>query len=202
MRNTSSPLENSRLCLPADTYYHAVNQRLRHGFNTEATPKSAEICIIGGGYSGLNTAYALQLKGFDTVVLEAADIGDGASGRCGGLVLSGFDEPMQDVEGHVDADTALRFFSRTLEAMDILEDRLNTWNPQQKIQKGLSRSPLIKIQPWILMPISATTMRCMAQNGISGQRGKSAVILIQSVITAVYSSPNAFRLTRWLTFIT
>jgi glycine/D-amino acid oxidase-like deaminating enzyme len=51
---------------------------------------SAEICIIGGGFSGVSTALSLAERGHDVVVLEANRIGWGASGRNGGQVLPGW----------------------------------------------------------------------------------------------------------------
>ena len=50
----------------------------------------ADVCIVGGGYTGLWTA--LRLKdlepGLDVVLLEADLCGSGASGRNGGFALS------------------------------------------------------------------------------------------------------------------
>jgi glycine/D-amino acid oxidase-like deaminating enzyme len=51
-------------------------------------PLEADVCIVGGGYTGLWTAYYLagQRPGARIVVLEAAFAGYGASGRNGGWV--------------------------------------------------------------------------------------------------------------------
>lgn len=46
--------------------------------------KSCDVCIVGAGYTGLSAALHLAKKGFDVIVLEAARIGWGASGRNGG----------------------------------------------------------------------------------------------------------------------
>ena len=55
------------------------------------SPASAqcEIAIIGGGLTGTSTAYHLAKRGIRSTVFEAAGIGDGASGRTGGIVLEG-----------------------------------------------------------------------------------------------------------------
>lgn len=50
---------------------------------------SAEVAIIGAGYTGLSTALYLAQAGMDVVVLEARDIGHGGSGRNVGLVNAG-----------------------------------------------------------------------------------------------------------------
>jgi glycine/D-amino acid oxidase-like deaminating enzyme len=49
----------------------------------------AQVTIIGGGYTGLSAALHLAEAGRDAVVLEAADVGDRASGLNGGQVIPG-----------------------------------------------------------------------------------------------------------------
>ena len=49
----------------------------------------ADVCVIGGGYTGLSAALHLAERGYDVVVLEAHRVGFGASGRNGGQVGSG-----------------------------------------------------------------------------------------------------------------
>ncbi|HMT89404.1 MAG TPA: FAD-binding oxidoreductase, partial [Dermatophilaceae bacterium] len=51
-------------------------------------PPRVDVCIVGGGFTGLWTAYYLLLAdpSLDVVVLEAEHVGFGASGRNGGWV--------------------------------------------------------------------------------------------------------------------
>ena len=49
----------------------------------------ADVCVIGGGFTGLSAALNLAEQGFDVVLLEAERVGFGASGRNGGLIGSG-----------------------------------------------------------------------------------------------------------------
>ncbi|TKC79080.1 FAD-binding oxidoreductase [Trinickia terrae] len=49
-----------------------------------------EVAIVGAGYTGLAAAYALQKRGIGSIVLDAGEIGWGASGRNGGVVSSKF----------------------------------------------------------------------------------------------------------------
>ena len=70
----------------ATDYYRATA-----GPGLEAAPlrgaTEARVCIIGGGYAGLNTALGLVERGVtDVVVLEAKAVGYGASGRNGKTV--------------------------------------------------------------------------------------------------------------------
>src|ERR1700688_2928701 len=49
----------------------------------------AQVAVIGAGYTGLSAALYLGEAGRDVVVLDAMDLGDGASGRNGGQVIPG-----------------------------------------------------------------------------------------------------------------
>ncbi|MFT3865163.1 MAG: FAD-dependent oxidoreductase [Solirubrobacterales bacterium] len=52
--------------------------------------READVCIVGAGYTGLWTAYALKRAApeLDVVLVEAATAGFGASGRNGGAVIA------------------------------------------------------------------------------------------------------------------
>jgi glycine/D-amino acid oxidase-like deaminating enzyme len=52
-------------------------------------PPRARVAIVGGGYAGLSTALEAAKQGIDCVVLEAAELGFGASTRNGGAVSGG-----------------------------------------------------------------------------------------------------------------
>ena len=48
-----------------------------------------DVIVIGGGYTGLSAALHLAMRGAKVVLLEAEEIGYGASGRNGGQVNPG-----------------------------------------------------------------------------------------------------------------
>jgi glycine/D-amino acid oxidase-like deaminating enzyme len=50
----------------------------------------ADICVIGGGFTGVASALTLAERGRSVILLEAQRIGWGASGRNGGQVLPGW----------------------------------------------------------------------------------------------------------------
>jgi len=49
----------------------------------------ADVCVVGGGYTGLSAALHLAEAGLDVVLVEAHRVGFGASGRNGGQLGSG-----------------------------------------------------------------------------------------------------------------
>lgn len=59
------------------------------GLTSLAENVSADVAIVGGGYTGLSTALHLADLGKDVVLLEAQEIGYGASGRNVGLTNAG-----------------------------------------------------------------------------------------------------------------
>ncbi len=53
--------------------------------------REAAVCIVGGGFAGLNTALGLAERGVrDVVLVDAKQVAHGASGRNGGFVFGGF----------------------------------------------------------------------------------------------------------------
>jgi gamma-glutamylputrescine oxidase len=59
------------------------------GFAEAKVSNLPDVAIVGAGLTGLSTAYHLARMGVRAVVFEAGRVGDGASGRTGGLVLEG-----------------------------------------------------------------------------------------------------------------
>ncbi|MGH9676360.1 MAG: FAD-dependent oxidoreductase, partial [Candidatus Acidiferrum sp.] len=51
-------------------------------------PESADVAVVGGGFTGLSAARTLAKRGVNTVLLEAETFGWGASCRNGGMVLT------------------------------------------------------------------------------------------------------------------
>jgi len=85
---------------PSDSWYvvtanHSAYPMLEGAHHTD-------VCIIGGGYTGLGAAIELSREGIHATVLDTARIGSGASGRNGGQIHTGQridPEKMADILG-------------------------------------------------------------------------------------------------------
>ena len=67
---------------------------------------SCDVCIVGGGFTGLSAALTLALAGIDVVLLDAHRIGWGASGRNGGQLGSGQRVDQDELEKKYGSDQA------------------------------------------------------------------------------------------------
>jgi glycine/D-amino acid oxidase-like deaminating enzyme len=82
MRHDTSPREH------ADSYY-AATIRTPTNYPVLEGRVSTDVCVVGGGFTGVATALTLAERGFSVTLVEANRIGWGASGRNGGQIISG-----------------------------------------------------------------------------------------------------------------
>lgn len=79
---------------------------------------SAQVCVIGLGGSGLVAVRELCARGVRVIGIDAADVGAGAAGRNGGLLLAGLADFHHDAVQRLGHETAVSFYRRTLDELD------------------------------------------------------------------------------------
>ncbi|WP_149301182.1 NAD(P)/FAD-dependent oxidoreductase [Aureimonas fodinaquatilis] len=82
--------------------------------------------IIGAGFTGLNAAWELSQRGVSCVVLEASDLGWGASGRNGGMAVLRYKKPWSTLSSSLGEEKARRLYKLIHEAVDTLEENVQT----------------------------------------------------------------------------
>lgn len=88
----------------------------------------ASVCVIGGGFAGLNTALGLAERGVRNVVLlEADEIGHGASGRNGGFVFGGFSRGEDALLRELGPQRARALYRGTTEAVSLIRRRIDQY---------------------------------------------------------------------------
>jgi gamma-glutamylputrescine oxidase len=90
--------------------------------------REARVCVVGGGFAGLNTALGLAERGVnDVVVLEAKELAFGAAGRNGGFVFAGFSRGPARLLREVGPERARRLYGGTVDAVNLIRDRIGRY---------------------------------------------------------------------------
>ena len=90
--------------------------------------RSVNVCIIGGGLAGLSTALGLAERGVaDVAVLEAEQVGFGASGRNGGFVFGGYSLDCADLLKTLGPARARELYTLTTDAVDLMRKRIRRY---------------------------------------------------------------------------
>jgi glycine/D-amino acid oxidase-like deaminating enzyme len=87
----------------------------------EALPPSADVAVIGAGFTGLSAALSLAKRGAKVIVLEAETIGWGASSRNGGMVLTGLKLGVNKLISMYGRELTRRMYAASLETIDAVE---------------------------------------------------------------------------------
>lgn len=69
--------------------YYAATVNCKTDFPAVEGSHSADVCIVGGGFTGVAAALTLAERGYAVALVEANRIGWGASGRNGGQLIHG-----------------------------------------------------------------------------------------------------------------
>ena len=110
--------------LTRHSYYAATAPRAPAHASLPAGEHACDVAVVGGGLAGLSAAIELRQRGFEVTLLEAQEIGHGASGRNGGQAIHGLACDMTTIEDQLGADAAKQVFAMTIEALDLVRERI------------------------------------------------------------------------------
>src|ERR1041384_2670421 len=102
----------------ATNYYYASTPEVET-FPPLQGERRTDVCIIGGGISGLSAALHLRERGYDVTLLEAQHLGFGGSGRSGGQSIFGYACEMSTLEKAVGEADARRMWDVANEGLDL-----------------------------------------------------------------------------------
>jgi gamma-glutamylputrescine oxidase len=119
---------------PASYYAATANTRVVRPELQEN--KQADVCVIGAGYTGLSTALFLLEKGFSVIVLEAAKVGFGASGRNGGQIVNSYSRDLDSIERSASASAAKLIGDMAFEGGRIIRERVARYGIQCDLKDG------------------------------------------------------------------
>lgn len=89
-----------------------------------AGERAVEVCVVGAGFTGLSAAIELAERGHRVMVLEAARVGWGASGRNGGQIVNGLNAGLATIERRYGRTTADFVATVVQEGARIIRERV------------------------------------------------------------------------------
>jgi len=98
---------------------------------------TCDVCVIGGGYTGLSAALHLAEKDYDVVLLESERAGWGASGRNGGQLGSGQRKGQDELVSLFGREEAQRLWDLAEESKALVKDLIRQHEIDCDLKPGL-----------------------------------------------------------------
>jgi gamma-glutamylputrescine oxidase len=137
--------------------------------------RRADICIVGGGYTGLSAALCAAEAGARVELLETHTIGFGASGRNGGQIHSGLRKSQAQLEAWLGPLHARDLWTLAQDAKALTRSRIETHRIACELKRGL-----------VIAAHNAGTARALARETehITGAYGYSEARMMDAAETA------------------
>ena len=121
--------------LPHTGSYYAATVNNVTEFAPLRGAQSADVCVIGAGFTGISTALHLAERGYDVHIVEAGKVGWGASGRNGGQIIGGVSgiEKIAKRHGQVPENV---FWDMRWAGHDIIRERVKKYDIRCDLKFG------------------------------------------------------------------
>ncbi|MEX1056572.1 MAG: FAD-binding oxidoreductase, partial [Natronospirillum sp.] len=117
------------------SYYMATRNAILD-YPTLARTVQTQVCVVGGGYSGVNTALELAERGFDVTLVEARQVGWGASGRNGGQLIRGVGHGTEPFLKYIGAAGVAAINAMGFEAIELVRHRIAQYDIECDLRWG------------------------------------------------------------------
>lgn len=104
--------------------YYAASARASTDYPVLEGDLSADVCVIGGGFTGVNTAIELAQRGLSVILLEARRIGWGASGRNGGQLIRGIGHDVSGFAKYVGEEGVTYLQRAGIDSVELVRRRI------------------------------------------------------------------------------
>jgi gamma-glutamylputrescine oxidase len=99
--------------------------------------ESADVCIIGAGFTGIAAGLELAERGVSVIVLEAVKVGFGASGRNGGQIVNGYSRDLDVINARYGEKAGRLIGSLANTGGDIIRERIEKYGIACDLQPGM-----------------------------------------------------------------
>lgn len=121
---------------PYPSSYYAASANPAPARDALSSNVETDVCVIGAGYTGLSTALFLLEQGFRVVILEAAKVGFGASGRNGGQIVNSYSRDIDTVERSTGSNEARLIGAMAFEGGQIIRERVARYGIDCDLKDG------------------------------------------------------------------
>jgi gamma-glutamylputrescine oxidase len=140
----SYPHDSIEQLIPADaaegsslSYYQATATEPPLLLGTLDGAIQTDVCIVGGGYTGLSAALHLARSGVAVTLLEQHEVGSGASGRNGGQVHTGMRQDSEWFGRRMGPKAAQQYWDFALKARSYLDELISHYRIDAQYSPGL-----------------------------------------------------------------
>jgi len=121
--------------VPKEHNYWLTTAEMPKSDPAQPLPETADVAILGAGFTGLSAARTLAKSSAKVAVLEAETIGWGASSRNGGMVLTGLKLGVNKLISMYGRERTQRMYAASLASIDTVEQIVR----DEKIDCAFSR---------------------------------------------------------------
>ncbi len=107
--------------------YYAASANWQTHYPTLENDIEADVVVVGGGFTGINTTLELAERGIDVVLLEANRCGWGASGRNGGQIIGGIGHDPERFQKQIGESGVRAIYAMGLEAREVIRERVDKY---------------------------------------------------------------------------
>ncbi|MFT6674436.1 MAG: gamma-glutamylputrescine oxidase [Sulfitobacter sp.] len=118
--------------------WYAATATPSERFPTLKGAQKADVCVIGGGYTGLSAALHLAQAGRDVILIDAQRVGFGASGRNGGQLGSGQRVEQDGLEKMLGAAPASTLWQMGEEAKNLVKSLIRDHGINCHLKPGVA----------------------------------------------------------------
>jgi glycine/D-amino acid oxidase-like deaminating enzyme len=116
--------------------YYAATARKQTCYPPLEGNHSVNVCVVGGGLTGVNTALELAERGLSVILLEGRRIGWGASGRNGGQLIRGIGHDVSGFSRYV-GDEGVRYLKQAgLDSVELVARRIEQYKIECDLRWG------------------------------------------------------------------
>ncbi len=107
--------------------YYAATANWQTNYPTLKGTARADVAIVGGGFTGVNTALELAERGYSVILLEARRLSWGATGRNGGQVIGGIGHGHHRFKKQIGEEGIRSLYQMGVDCTQIIKERVEKY---------------------------------------------------------------------------